>query len=279
MTRVLLVTSKALPDGEPGHEALDDALARRGIDAAWAVWDDPGVDWDAAEVVAVRSTWDYEDRLDAFLTWAEERGPALLNGADVFRWNTDKGYLVEVAGPEVAVVPTRRATSVAEVEAAVAEFGTSVVKPAVGAGGRGVEVVEPGSTPEPGSTGPWVVQPLVESVRTTGESSVFVIGGVAVAQVDKRPADGEIRVHETYGGASAPADLGPEQVAAALTALDAAAALVGVPLDYARVDLLHHDGRWMVSELELTEPGLYLDVLPTNAEPFADLVAARLDRT
>ena len=39
---------------------------------------------------------------------------------------------------------------------------------------------------------------------------------------------------------------------------------------------MEHDGRLVVSELELIEPGLYLDVLPENAEPFADLVAARL---
>ena len=32
------------------------------------------------------------------------------------------------------------------------------------------------------------------------------------------------------------------------------------------------DGTLAVGELELIEPGLYLDVLPANAEPFADLV-------
>ena len=35
------------------------------------------------------------------------------------------------------------------------------------------------------------------------------------------------------------------------------------------------DGTLAVSELELIEPGLYLDVLPANAEPFADLVLRR----
>ena len=34
------------------------------------------------------------------------------------------------------------------------------------------------------------------------------------------------------------------------------------------------DGRLVVGELEVTEPGLYLDVLPANAEAFADVVAA-----
>jgi hypothetical protein len=34
----------------------------------------------------------------------------------------------------------------------------------------------------------------------------------------------------------------------------------------------------VVSEVELTEPGLYLDVLPANAVPFADAVAERVRR-
>jgi hypothetical protein len=55
--------------------------------------------------------------------------------------------------------------------------------------------------------------------------------------------------------------------------------VLGTALDYARVDMMRlADGTLAVSELEATEPGLYLDVLPANAEPFADLVASRLDR-
>ena len=68
--RVLLATCRELPDGEPGHQALDDAFARRGIDATWAAWDDPDVAWPEADLVAVRSTWDYMERLDQFLAWA-----------------------------------------------------------------------------------------------------------------------------------------------------------------------------------------------------------------
>ena len=36
------------------------------------------------------------------------------------------------------------------------------------------------------------------------------------------------------------------------------------------------EGAWCVGELEAIEPGLYLDVLPATAEPFADLVVDRL---
>ena len=120
-----------------------------------------------------------------------------------------------------------------------------------------------------------MVQPLVESVRTEGETSVFVLDGSPVSQVDKLPAGDEIRVHEHFGGASRPVDLREEYVDLALTAM-AAVARGGRPLDYGRVDMLRlDDGTLAVSELELIEPGLYLDVLPANAEPFAELVLRR----
>src|SRR5690349_14865729 len=134
MSRVLLATCSFFPDGEPGHEHLDRALADRGVEARWACWDDETVDWRSAGLVAVRATWDYDARLPAFLDWAASVGPGLLNGADVFAWNTDKAYLIEIAGAGLPVVPTRLAGS-------DRAFDTSVLKPRVGAGGRGVEVV------------------------------------------------------------------------------------------------------------------------------------------
>ncbi len=286
MTSVLLATSSNWPDGEPGAPVLVDALDRRGIDARWATWDDPDVDWAAADLVAVRSTWDYTERAEEFLAWARKVDAAtrLLNGADVFTWNHDKAYLAGL-GP-VRAVPTRTAGTREELAAAVTEFGTAVVKPRVGAGGGGVIVVDDPADPRlgtviqshpglPPSPGPWVVQPLVASVRTEGETSVFVLDGAPVSQVDKLPAGDEIRVHEHFGGASRPVDFRDEYVDLALTAM-AAVARDGRPLDYGRVDMLRlDDGTLAVSELELIEPGLYLDVLPANAEPFAELVLSR----
>jgi hypothetical protein len=72
-------------------------------------------------------------------------------------------------------------------------------------------------------------------------------------------------------------DLDPAFVALARAGMKAAAVVHGRPLDYGRVDMMRlDDGTLAVSELEVIEPGLYLDVLPANAEPFADLVVRRL---
>ncbi len=272
---ILLATSSDWPDGEPGHEALDTTLAERGIDARWAAWDDASVDWAGADLVAVRSTWDYVDRHEEFLAWvhAVESTTRVLNGADVFAWNLDKAYLTRLG--DVPVVPTRLVSSADDVEAAVADFGEVVVKPRVGAGGVGVTVVRRGdaiSLPDV----PVLAQPLVTTVHTDGETSVFVLDGEAVSMVNKVPGADSILVHEHLGGKTSVVPMSGPEVTLAVEALRAAAAFTGRPLDYGRVDLLKYDGYWRVSELEVVEPGLYLDVLPANAGPFVDLVASRL---
>ncbi|MCW2813855.1 MAG: hypothetical protein JWN84_1310 [Nocardioides sp.] len=274
---VLLATCTALPHGEDERAdgPLVQALAERGIEGRWVAWDDAAVDWGEG-LVAVRSTWDYETRLPEFLAWARSV-PTMLNSAELFAWNTDKHYLVELAAAGVPVVPTVVVEADGDLARAVADHLPAVVKPTVSAGGRGVVVVtEPG--PVEGATeGPWVVQPLVDSVRTEGETSVFVLDGVPVSQARKVPAGGEIRVHEVYGGSSVGVPLTPEASDLARTAVAAAEERLGRRIDYARVDQMRlPDGTLALSELEATEPGLYLEVLPGNAAAFADLVAARL---
>lgn len=277
---VRLVTCAMWPLGEPGHEHLDAALAERGIAADWVGWDDPDVDWTDG-LAAVRSTWDYEQRLDDFLAWSRSV-PRLLNGSAVIRWNLDKRYLVELAEIGVPVVPTQVASSEAEVADAVSRWPVAVVKPTVGAGGRGLRVAAADAPEvvlaEPAlATTHWLVQPLVESVRTEGEISVFCFGGRAVTQFRKVPASGEIRVHEHLGGTIAAVPLDAEAMAIASTALEAACDVVERHLDYARVDLMRlATGELALSELELVEPGLYLDADPANAGPYADLIQDRL---
>ena len=284
---VLLATSGDLPQGEPGAGILDAVLRERGLDAAWARWDDPAVDWDAAQLVAVRSTWDYVTRHRDFLAWAASLDQSrLLNGADVFAWNHDKRYLTELG--DLPAVPTLLADDRAELAEGVRRFGTAVVKPRVGAGGAGLLVVtDPDdqrlgrpvrSHPDyPEVDGPWVVQPLVESIRTEGEASVYVLDGRVGQRFDKRPGEGDVRVNEEFGGSVRPVATGDVADLVA-RAHDAMGERFGRPIDYLRVDLLRWDGDWVVSELELIEPGLYLDVSPANAEPFADLLAGRVAR-
>ncbi|NYG54841.1 ATP-grasp domain-containing protein [Nocardioides perillae] len=288
---VLLATCALLPDGETGGELLLRALAAEGLDARWVRWDDETVAWGDAALVAARSTWDYQRRVAEFLAWARrvEAEGRLLNGAEVFAWNTDKAYLLELEAAGLPVVPSRlldERTLVEGLTAALDTWGEVLVKPRTGAGGVGVVVCDSlrDERLEGLVAAPWLVQPVVPAVRTEGETSVYVLDGRVVAQVDKRPAGGEVRVHELYGGSSRRTEPTDEAAAVAARAVEVATALPGLARDgaapdlaYARVDLMRWEGALVVSELELIEPGLYLDVVPEVATSFAALVRARLD--
>ncbi|HYF74491.1 MAG TPA: hypothetical protein VD864_16805 [Nocardioides sp.] len=282
MRTMLLATFELMPYGEPGGDLLLHALAERGVEAAWAVWTDPGVDWSRADAVVVRATWDYHRRLPEFLAWLDAVGTAtlLVNDAATLRWNADKRYLLDLA-EDLPVVPTRSVAAdelLAGLRDGLADHGTVVVKPRVGASGVGVVVAE--ATDDirlAGLTaGPWVVQPLVESVRTEGELSVYVFGGEAVTQLRKLPAAADIRVQEEHGGTTTAVPLDRDAAALAERAVAVAAGRLGRRPAYARVDLLRWEGRLVLSELELIEPGLYLDLAPRNADALAEHLAQRL---
>jgi glutathione synthase/RimK-type ligase-like ATP-grasp enzyme len=272
---VLLATFDGFPEGEPDGHRLVEAFAERGVTARWVVWDDKTVDW-AEGLVAVRATWDYDTRLAEFLDWSREI-PRLLNGSTVFEWNTDKTYLTRLLDAGLPVVPTLVATTDNLADVA-ATWATSVVKPTVGAGGRGVRIIEAGQLEAyDAGEGPWLVQPLLESVRTEGETSVFVFGGRATSQVRKIPGAGSILVHEHLGGTYDAVPLDAEATDLAVRAVEAGESLLERPLTYARVDMMRlDDGTLALSELEVIEPGLYLDVVPENAGAFADAVLAVL---
>jgi glutathione synthase/RimK-type ligase-like ATP-grasp enzyme len=276
VTRILLATFAGLPDG--GDErSLPAMFADRGIDARWAVWDDADVDWASADLVAIRMTWDYVSRLDEFLSWA--RGVAsstrLVNDPAVIAWNADKSYLAEIPTWGIATVPTVVVGAGAPLADALVGAGPAVVKPAVGLGGEGLSVWRPGDG-VPVAASAMVVQPLVDSVRTSGEVSVYVMARRAVAQIVKRPPPGsdDIRVHEHRGGRYEAVPLTPALVEVAERAIAEVSRRFGVAVPYARVDFLDHDGSWAVSELELIEPSLYVNHEPRLAPAYVDAVSS-----
>jgi glutathione synthase/RimK-type ligase-like ATP-grasp enzyme len=272
---VLLATFSFMPEGEPDGHLLVEAFGQRGVAARWVVWDDPSVDWNEG-LVAVRATWDYHTRLPEFLHWARDV-PRLLNGAAVFAWNSDKTYLTQLADAGLPVAPTVVATADTLAQAASA-YDVAVIKPTVGASGLGVEIIAGGVLPDvERGEGPWIVQPLVESVHTEGETSVFVFGGQAISKVRKLPPAGSILVHEHLGGTYAVEPLDAEATDLAIRVVEGASDILERQLSYARVDMMRMPGdQLVVSELEVVEPGLYLDLVPGNAVAFADMVLTQL---
>ncbi len=94
------VEGPAGPDFDPefGDAGLVPALRKRGLHARWMSWDDPEIL--RADLVILRATADYPDRVDEFLAWTR-RVSNLLNPPDVVAWNVDRRYLRDLAGAGV----------------------------------------------------------------------------------------------------------------------------------------------------------------------------------
>src|SRR5260370_13215467 len=131
--RIVLAGCAALPEGDGDDGGLVAALRTRGLQARWLSWDDQ--ETLDADLVILRATWDYIDRLDVFLAWTR-RVRNLLNAPKVGAWNTDKRYLADLAHAGVPTVPSRVFSPGEKVRV---PGGAVVVKPAVGAGSVGAQ--------------------------------------------------------------------------------------------------------------------------------------------
>lgn len=265
-------------------ETLAAALERSGARARIRHWDDPDVDWHAADAVVVRSVWDYQGRRDELVAWAErvDAGTRLFPAADVVRWNTHKSYLIELEDRGVPTVPTAwlgRGDRVDLAELAAHRGWSAVVaKPAVGAGSIGLLVAREPQDHQPAfdalvAAGDVMVQPLLERLATDGEVSVIVVDGRVSHAIHKQPRPGELRVQVEHGAVYEPIDLDEQRRRLAEWVVET----TGVDPLFARVDLVPaDDGTWQVMEVELVEPALYLDWVAGSAERLAAALLARL---
>jgi hypothetical protein len=257
--KVVLASCAALPKGDGDEDGLVEVLQRDGVDVEWQPW---GGEVDA-DLVVLRTTWDYPERLDEFLAWCDSV-PALANPVPVVRWNTDKSYLVELAARGVAVVPTAVVEPGQDPAFPDGEF---VVKPAIGAGSRGAgrftDHAEARAHFEAlGVTA--LVQPYQSSVDDHGETALVFFAGEYSHSFHKGPmlsqglaeSESGLYVEEKLRGIE-PTE---RQVELADQVLDVAADLLSLQRKdflYARVDVVEgSDGEPLLLELELTEPSL-----------------------
>lgn len=282
MTSVIVASTRVRSErSDAENRPLVEALQERGASARVEPWD-AVVDWSAADLVAVRTTWDYTGRRDEFLAWASRvaASSALQNPLAVLEWSSHKRYLVELAEAGVPIVPTRLVPAGTEPEplsACCPEFpGRVVVKPAVSAGGRGTHR---GLGPELDATlaqlvslGDTLVQPAVEGIDRDGEVSLIRLGQRWSHAVRKFPVEGGFLVHERHGGRLEDHRPTPRELEVA----EAALARAPAPVHAARVDLVRLDGEPVVMELELIEPELFLRRAPDAPGLLADALLATL---
>jgi glutathione synthase/RimK-type ligase-like ATP-grasp enzyme len=266
--------------------ALHDALRARDVPFERPLWNDRSVDWSVYDIAVVRTVWDYTQDRDAFVAWAARTGAVttLENPADVLRWNTHKGYLLELEERGAPVVPTAwlgRGDRVDLAELCTARgWDEVVVKPAVGAASEGLVRVGGGPAGQRRAqdlldallaVDDVLVQPFRRRI-VEGELSLVAVEGRVTHAVRKLPAEGGFRVQGRLGGSYAPEEPSAEAVRLAEWILSA----LGAPLLFARVDLVTaDDGTLELGEVEATEPDLYLEHSEQGTMALVDAILRR----
>jgi hypothetical protein len=289
--RVALVTCAAHPQLYEDEGALLPSLVAAGAAASAVVWNDPSVEWNRFDLVALRSTWDYFERYDEFLRWLDriERARVpLCNPVSLVRWNLDKRYLVELEHKGAAIVPTcwvergERLDLAAHVRAA--GWSEAILKPAVSGGAYRTHrfAAADAATLQAEldsivATGGALVQPFLPEIETEGEWSLVFFAGELSHVVLKTPKANDFRVQPQFGGRF-------RSLAAPPTMLAAAAKIVrllpSAPL-YVRIDGVRRGDQFLLMEVEAIEPYLYLGQSPGAAERYvrALLNAIELERS
>lgn len=297
MTRILFATYRSAPFVTDDDQLVVRALADRGVAVDAAPWDD-AVEWDAYAAVLPRSTWDFHHRLQEFRQWLDRLsglGVPTLNPSGLLHWNVSKSYLQSLEALGIGIVPTLwvtrepgRTHGLGQTIAQRGWDGAVVVKPIVSASAHGTWVahrVDPAGDElryraalEASAHG-LMLQPFLPEVRAQGEWSLVFIGGEFSHAVLKRPAEGDFRVQEAYGGSSVAVEPDAGIIEAGARAVGAAAACTQLtPADvlYARVDGVVSDGRFLLMELEAVEPDLFFRLAPGAANRMASRIVSAL---
>jgi glutathione synthase/RimK-type ligase-like ATP-grasp enzyme len=261
--KIALATSASWPDLGPSDALALRALRARGHDAIAAVWNTPQ-DWSTFDAVVIRSTWDYHLRLPEFRAWIDALPVPLFNPPRQVFWNSNKRYLLELAGQGFPVVPSRFIPAIDDTLFAALGSDRLVVKPAVSASAFQTRIVQRGDAE-------LIVQPFIDAIAG-GEWSIIFLDGALSHEVLKRPAAGDFRVQQELGGSAVRADAPAEVRALAERLVDS---LPERPL-YARVDIVMTPSGPLLMELELIEPELFFDLAPQSLDTFCDALERRL---
>lgn len=265
---------------QPAFARKAAALTAAGLIVEQRVWTDPG-DLSGFDLILPLFAWGYQRDVAAWyalLGRLEADRLPVANPVPVLRWNSDKAYLGELAARGVAVVPTVEVAALDDASLATArdQVGADevVVKPAISGGADGTHRIAAGDAIPADAFGQRrLVQPLMPGILTDGEFSLFFFAGKFSHAIVKRPASGDFRVQEQFGGR----ETGWEANDAAQTLAAAALAAAPAPPVYARVDMVGDGaGKLHIMELELIEPSLFLHHAPDKGAAFGAAVAASL---
>lgn len=280
MDKVGFVTFKDSPNLSDSDILLMEPMAKYGYKIIPAAWDDETINWTKFHCLVFRSCWNYHYNTAKFVEWLdklEKFNVKTWNPLKIVKWNLNKFYLQDLNNKGVSTIPTvyvkQGYPENLKCLMEKSDWNEVVIKPTIGASGykifkstlseaaqnqknfdKLVNIVDV------------MVQPLIPELVNHGETSMIFINKKFSHAVNRSPKPGDYRSNYEFGGREERINnLDKNIVEAGKSIVEK----INSPLLYARVDGVEKDNRFLLMELELIEPYLFLDIAKETLENFA----------
>jgi hypothetical protein len=277
--RIAFVTSSVKPDFAVNDIPVVDWLKAAGTEVQPLPWDVDTTEWNSFDLVVLRSCWNYHYHPKKFIQWIDrmdEQKVKMFNPLKIARWNLHKGYLKDLEKKGVLLPETiwLGKGEKAELSAIMREkyWEKAVVKPAISATAFNTFLVSQSEADQQQKKfesllvqADTLVQKFMTEVQEHGEWSLIFFDKKFSHAVIKQPAEKDFRVQHDFGGSATPT----KPPALVLSQAEKILALVDEPLLYARVDGVVSENKFLLMELELIEPMLFLEKENGSAKTFA----------
>ncbi len=282
---ILVATCDQFDHPTPSLEVLLKAVRSKGVQADHRSWRQTRVtDFAAADLVLPICFWDHHGALQHFVRWVdavEAAGGRLINSPDILRWNFRKTYLLELLRAGLPVPPTVHIKDIdthkVEQLMRTENWPSVVIKPVSGQDGHDIvklSIEEREHWPDlyfPQQEA--LVQVFQPEITAFGETTLTFIDGKFSHAVQRHLRAGEWRANRQFGAEFEAITVSESTIDEAKRFLDL---VPGEPV-YARADGIIRPHGFVLMELELIDPYLYLEIAPPSAaETFAKTLTARL---
>ncbi|MFN8283190.1 MAG: hypothetical protein U0U67_08230 [Chitinophagales bacterium] len=288
--QVAFVTYHKFPDLYEDDQLLQQYLIQKDIEVIPVSWDNSSINWQQFDWIILRSMWNYFEQPIEFDKWLDKLASLncnVLNPISVVKWNQNKNYFDDFSQKDVQlpayVICSKNENSTLKQIMQENNWSKAVVKPTISGGAYNtwtttIETVDNDEIrfAELLQHSDMIVQVFVEEIITKGELSLIFFNKKFSHAIYKKAKQGDFRVQLQYGGSVEviqPDDAILEQAAALLN---------NIPenLLYARVDgVVTNDGKFLLMELELIEPVLFVSTNKNACENFYNALISVSDTT
>jgi len=287
--KLAILTSIDMPNMLPYDMEVIELLKNKGIESTIIVWDeliktDPQL-LQKYDAILIRTIWDYFLKYDEYLKlldFLEASKVPVFNPVEILKWNANKKYLQELQNEGFDIIPT-----IFNLNNDKDSFATAiskgwkkvVLKPVISGNSYHTFVIDGDDEAKFNQlidkhyiNRPYMLQEFIPEISNGEISTIYFSNGYSYS-VTKVPAAGEYRVQFDYGGVYHFGDVDPT----IKNICDRIAARFENKLLYQRVDGVWRDGKFLIMEVELIEPDLYLNLNKDALNNWVDAIVGVIE--